>query len=277
VKPKIELTSQSRANWNLALDWPNRSRAIVQQFPSTVARAVLQGLEQSIPSEFSELRDSLEIVRIGGLPDSAAGVLVRARMKGQQIQPAEEPSTLIYVTAKSSLMVKVPKEIRLLEEHSPWTVDTLPFQPDKTRADVVFRKVNPRAVVQTRRLRRRDRPIWRRKMNELGMREVRKDLRLTRTRQMKGIPDRAFESIRLEFGLGGTAPTPHWRPTILKLALRGLAGMIRRQRQFSMTMTRPNYQAWKAWHSREVRKRVPIGEARKYTAFQKKLGIRAKR
>lgn len=277
MKATLEIQKGSLRQADLVKEWPARTRAIIRQFPYVAAREVLRELKDRIPRGHAELADSLEIARVRGLPDRSAAFVVRSTAKGRPVAEADAPSTILFVTARSNLMKRVPKSVKILEEHGPWTVDTLPFQPDASTAVVVSRKVGPRACDRVRAQRRRDRPVWRRKLNQEGIRESRKDLRLSRNRAMKTIPDVAFESVRLEFGIGGVAPKPHWRPAILKLASGGLAGMIRRNRQFSKAMTDPGYSGWRSWKPRKARSIITIQDAQSYKPFQQKLGIGAKR
>ena len=90
---------------------------------------------------------------------------------------------------------------------------------------------------------------------------------------MKAVPDVAYDSLRLEFGLGGMPSKPHWRPAILKLASGGLTGMIRTNREISQTMTDPTYQGWRNWRPQGVAGTISISQAGRYTPFQNVLGI----
>ena len=260
----------------LVEQWPARARALRRMLAYTIARDVFKDVRGRIPPAHSALRKSLRLSRVIGLPDRASGYVVHSVPRGGSVAAAEEPSTVLYVTAKTNLMTGVPQSVKILEEHSPWTVDTLPFQPDLKFAIVISRKASPRTVVKVRKMRRRDRYKWRRKMQEIGLREVNKGTRLTANRKMKSIPDVAFESVRLEFGLGGGQSRPHWRPAIIKLAARGVTGMIAANPQFSKAMTDPSYSGWRSWPP-PTSTRATLVEALAYVPFQKKLGIRGRK
>ena len=272
----ITVTSDVEAVSKLVQQWPARARALMRMTAYMAARGVYRGVKAKIPAQHGELRKAIRLSRIVGLPDSAQGYAVHAIAKGRSIPTSDEPTTVMYVSAKTNLMTKVPRSVRILEEHGPWTVDTLPYQPDLKFATVVSRKANPRTVAKVRRMRHRDRAVWRRKMNDAGLREIRKGARLQANRRMKSVPDVAFESVRLEFGLGGAASHPHWRPAILKLAVRGLTGMIARNPQFSKAMNDPSYSGWMSWPP-PVSTRVTTMQVLTYVPFQRKLGIRVKR
>lgn len=256
----------------LTRQWPRRARSLVRMTAYMAARSVYADVMAKIPAAHKGLRKSLRLSRITGLSDSAAGYAVHAVSKGSSVPVSEETRTVLYVAAKTNLMAPVPDSVKILVEHGPWTVDTLPFQPDLKFATVVSRKANPKTVAKVRRTRGRDRPVWLRKMNAVGLREVRKDARLRANRQMPSIPDAAFESVRLEFGLGGAAAHPHWRPAILKLRRRMATGMIGANPQFYRTMTDPSYSGWMSFPP-PVSSRVTPAQAARYVPFQRKIGL----
>lgn len=255
----------------LVREWKARARAVRKQFLYRATMMVFDDLTKSIPSDHRDLKKSLGIARVTGLPDTVSAYLIRSVPRGFIIQEASASTTVLYVTPKTNLMQPIPKIVKILEEYSPWTTETLPVQPDPKIADITSRRVSERVVEKVRRLRERDRPAWRRKLNEAGVRDTRKEQVVRATRRMRATPDMAFESFRLEFGLGVGA-RPHWRPAILKLASRGGAGMIARKREFTRAMTDLGYMGWKIWPN-PITTQATVPELKKYVPFQKKLGI----
>jgi hypothetical protein len=200
------------------------------------------------------------------------GYIIRSLPRGRSIAKAESENAVIYVSAKNNLMRSVPKETALLEAYSPWTLETLPYPPDPKTADVISRRVSRREVTRVRRMRLRDRPEWRRQMIKEGIRVAQPGLR-PRVGDTQAVPDTAFESLRLEFGLGGEPAKPHWRKAILKLALRGGTGMIARKREFTKAMTSLSFKSWERWPKR-ITGFASVAEAKRYVPFQKRLGLR---
>lgn len=270
----VEPDKKNASTMQLVGELSARMRAVQRMLPYFASAHTLDHVREKVPQGAKDLKKALRISRIKGLPDNQTGYVIHAVPRGKATKRSEEESTVLYVSPKSNLLRPVPKSVRILEEHSPWTVDTLPFQPEVRTSVVVSRSVNPRVVAKVREDRQRDRPIWRRKMVEAGLRETRKDKRIRRNRALKAIPDVAYDSLRLEFGLGGMPSKPHWRPAILKLASGGLAGMIRSNREISRTMTDPNYQTWRSWKPSELKGTVSILQAMRYVPFQHVLGIR---
>jgi len=270
---RIEVnTSEFDRAYALVQQWQKRSRAVQRQFLYRAVDGVYDDILGLLPSDRRELRKSIKMQRIRGLPDSACGYVIRSVPKGAAVSKAEISTTVIYVEAKSNLMRSVPVETALLEEFSPWTVETLPYAPDPKTAKVISRRVSTREVVQVRQMRLRDKPTWRRRMVVAGIKMAGSGLQ-PRPGGMEAIPDVAFESLRLEFGLGGEPSKPHWRRAVLQLALRGGAGMIARKREFIRAMTDPTFTAWEQW-PRRTRGFVTVAEAKRYVPFQKRLGIR---
>lgn len=273
---KIEVdTAQFEEAYALVKQWQDRARAVRRQFLYRAAQGVHEDVLGFLPSDRKELRHSLKMQKIRGLPDSVDGYLIRSVPKGRAVAKSEVETTVIYVATKDHLMRAAPEATIILEEYSPWTLETLPYAPDTKTADVISRRVSPREVTRVRLMRNRDRPAWRRRMVKEGIKMAGAGL-APRPRGMEAIPDTAFESLRLEFGLGGEPSKPHWRKAILKLALRGGAGMIARKREFARAMTSLTFTSWQRW-PRRTTGFVTVTEARKYVPFQKRLGLRVGR
>lgn len=272
---KAEIDSPTfKDGQRLVKDWQARARAVERQFLYRAAKKVYDEVRDALPGTAAPLRDSLCLARITGLQDNAYGYAIHSKARGQAIGQSDVSTTVLYVEPKSTAMKATPEAVKILIDYGPWTLETLPYQPGARDAVIISRQVSREAVTRVDRDRRKDRTKWKAAMDKAGIREVSKTGRLRLQQRTKALPDTEFESVRLEFGLGGMS-VPHWRPAITQLALRGGAGMIARKREFTRAMTDPNFTAWKKW-PRNVAARVTVGEVRKYVPFQKKLGIRVK-
>jgi hypothetical protein len=170
-------------------------------------------------------------------------------------------------------MRHVPPAIEVLERYNPWTIDTLPFQPERSEAMIISRKVDRREADRVSKLRKRDTPQWRAELDRAGVRNIKKDRQIKPPKSVKTIPDVAFEALRLEFGLGGVKGHAHWRPAILRLVHGGVKHEVRHKKDYAKTLTSLKFRGWKKWPTR-TRHKIRIAEAQKYVPFQKKLGIR---
>lgn len=258
----------------LLRELPARAAEVQRMVPFYAARAVQDFVKERIPKDYPELRRALKISRVAGLADDEHAYVLHAVPRARRTRKADQNERVLYVTAKRNLLRSVPESVQILVDFSPWTADTLPYAPNPRMATVTYRQVSPRVVTRVRRQRRRDRSKWRRRMKDAGIREVRKERRARDIRRIKAVPDLAYTSLRLEFGLGGMPSKPHWRPAILRLASGGLTGMIRGNREISRTMTDPSHQTWQSWKPSGARGAVSVLEAQKYVPFQHVLGIR---
>jgi hypothetical protein len=145
--------------------------------------------------------------------------------------------------------------------------------PKRQDALVISRRVSKHEADRITKARMKDRPKWRHELNRYGHREIKKDRRLNISKKVHALPDVAFEALRMEFGLGGVKPKPHWRPSIRKLIAIGFKSMLRRDPRLKQTFLRPGFQGWKHWPPKTKHK-VRMAEARNYLPFQRKLGIR---
>lgn len=268
-------TSELKEAVDLVAQWQKRAVAVRRQFLYRAVDGVYDDIMGILPSGRKELRRSLKMQRIRGLPEAVDGYVIRSIPKGAAVAKAETEYTVIYVASKTGLMKPVPAETKLLEDYSPWTAETLPYAPDPKTADVISRRVSPREVTRVRRMRRADKPTWRREMIKAGIKMPGIGLTPAK-RETPAVPDTAFESLRLEFGLGGEPAKPHWRRAILKLALRGGTGMIARKREFTRAMTDLSYRSWERWPLNVVGFST-VAAAKRYVPFQKRLGLRVGR
>lgn len=256
----------------LVKEWRKRTRAVRSQFLYVAVDNVYKDLLSYIPSEYTDLKRSLHMQRIQGLPDTIDGYVIRALPRKMNITKEDSNSVVIYVSAKTNLMRSVPEATKILEDFSPWTTEMIPYAPDPKTATVISRRVSPREVNRVRQLRNRDKVVWRRRAKEAGI-KIERTIFQPRPRELASVPDVAFESLRLEFGLGGSPSKPHWRKAILKLALRGEAGMIARKREFIRTMTDSTFRAWERWPTK-VSEFATVAESQRYVPFQQRLGLR---
>jgi len=252
--------------------WRKRARAVRSQFLYRSVDCVYKDVLKNIPSDRDELRKSLRVQRIQGLSDAVDGYCIRAIPSRTVVKREDAEDVVVYVSAKNNLLYKVPEATLILQEFSPWTLDTLPYPPDAKTSDVISRKVSRREVVKVRKLRRRDRSVWRRRIVAAGLRMRDKGALVGKDRP-EAVSDVAFESMRLEFGLGDSPAKSHWRKGILRLAKGGGIGMISRRREFVRSMTDLSFSAWKRWPVR-VGDVVSVSVAKHLVSFQDRLGLR---
>lgn len=261
----------------LAEQWSKRADKLKAALPYYGALYVKRELLQRVPkkAEWKSYRQSLEVARIAGLSPGEFAFAVRTNMKHRAVRKMDAQRTVLYVRVRKQLR-KVAPEVFVLEKYGPWTMDTIPFTPERSDAYVISRKQTKLAVDKVAKARRKDRSKWRAELDRAGFREVKKDTRIKVPKKLRAIPEMALDVLKLEFGLGGAKPKAHWRPAIRRLILTGVKEILRTKHELKRSMTSLSARQWKRWPPK-TRHKIGISQARSFIPFQKKLGIRMSR
>lgn len=207
-------------------------------------------------------KDSLEVVAVGN--DAFA---VRAIPKARKVAEVDAEATVLYVRPRSRRMLRLHPEIGVLAIHSPWTMDTLPFFPNRRHAKVVSRSVRREEVEAVAEDRKKDQRVWKAELERLG---VRPEVKLVVPPKARVLPDVAFEALRIEFGLGGKKSRAHWRPALRALANQGVPGMLNRRSAAMKPVSSFRY----ATGLLPVDGSITMNEAAGFQQFQKRLKVR---
>jgi hypothetical protein len=239
-----------------------RAVAIRHRFLQYVTDEVQEQLYNAIPKDYTDLRNSLEVAYYSGGKDPV--YVVHAPMRARPLEDQEHERTIIYVEPTRSYM-KPSKRVSILQKFGPWTVDTLPFNPDPKEGRLVRMAVPAKDVVKTRKLRKRDRPRWRRQLVEAGVRLKRVDWA-----SLKFVNASVHDSMALEFGVGASS-APHWRPAVKWAKSGAPMALFRRDNKMHRAMWDPTYLGWQRWRAPAAR--VTTSQLRQYHVFEKRLGI----
>jgi hypothetical protein len=275
VKVSVQVVGMRKV-LKLVKEWPDRALALRKQFLYRATVWAHQSLLDHIPPEYATLRDSLRVSKVLGASGGDVVYAIEAVARNKAVGDLDVGKTVLYVQAKPRQMRALPIEVGVLIDHGPWTAGTLPFSPDPKVAVVVSRVVGERAARKVENARRRDRRIWKRKLERQGVRVRSEAQQLQMNRGVRTLPDVGLESAKLEFGLGGVAARPHWRPTVVKLASRQGAGIITRRPEFKKAMTLGGFGVWRSWPKKSPWK-LRLSQARQFVTFQKRLGVRVPR
>jgi hypothetical protein len=277
VKFFVKTDRKADATMDLVQQWSQRFPRLRSRFVFAIAEVVREALLERIPKgdEWAAYRDSLETVRVQGAPKNTTIFSLRSNPSSRRVRQEDVPRTVLYVRPRTSLARKSQK-IEILAKFSPWTIQTLPFTPKKSEATVITRRVTPREVERVEKARKKDRIKWQKELSRHGVRVPMRDRKLqARTSVVEGIPDVAFEALRLEFGLGQVNARPHWRPALKELVMTGVKGLLRQDPELRRIVFKRGYSGWKK--AAHTRKRIRMSEARRYLEFQRRLGIRVSR
>lgn len=267
-------TRVARRSRRLAKEWPRRTKGVRRLVAFRAAEKVRGALLEKIPRNgWSEYREALKVSRVTGDLGGANAFSVYADPKARKVREVDEPKTLLYIRSRRRLK-RVKPEIQVLEKYSPWTLETLPFTPKRSDAQLVSRTVTKREVKKVTKARLRDRKQWRHELLRAGV-PLPKPRLGAEGAVPKVVPDVAFEAMRLEFGFG-VKGVPHWRPAIRSLMGPGVAE-FRRDPQIRGAFTKAGFTDWRSWVKIDTSTRIRVEDARKFLPFQKKLGIRSQR
>jgi hypothetical protein len=226
---------------------------------------VLAGIPAT--SEYKLYRDSLEVARITGMDKLGSGYSVRVPIKKRKAKGIDPAKSLLYVKPTRTLSRK-RRTIQILAEHSPWTIDTLPFWPSRKDAKVIVRRASAKEVTEiSKKLKRTGKLTWKKALSKAGLRPT-----LKLPRDAKIVPDLAFSAIRLEFGQGGTQPKPHWRPSIRSLVTEMLPRLDNSSELRTMLLA-PTSKGWKNWPTR-TKGSISSRMAESYIPFMKRLRVK---
>lgn len=248
---------------------PKRAEAMQRYFVYQMAEQLRVGVQKRLPSgaEYAALRDSFEVVRGNSVEPIYA---VRSAPVEEAASKLDAKKTVIYVKAKTAAGFRIPPDVLVLEAYSPWTLDTLPFRPSARHATFVHRRVSEREVDRVRKARIREKPKWRRELFAKGAREKGSSRKLDLSR-VRSVPDTAFSSLNLEFGMG-TKSAPHWRPALAGIRRGMAAKKVTESVPYQRALSDPKFRAWRQW-KRLGETKVALSELAKYQAFQDRLGL----
>ncbi len=138
----------------------------------------------------------------------APGYAHSARLRG-----SDAKVTVIYVKPKVRQKMEDPGVV-ILSRHNPWTMDTLPYEPEKRWASLISRRVTEREIRRVVAARKLEQEAVKRELADAGVRFPPRAHPVLLARRVSR--DIVFEVIRREFGL--TQPhVAHWRPSIRRV------------------------------------------------------------
>jgi hypothetical protein len=270
----IEIDIHSRRTLEYVATMGNRKDAILKAVPYILANETLKGLMLRIPKrdEFRSYRESLKIAKVKGLPPGKeASYVVHSDIKSRRVGKLEQDKIVLYVRAKTARPSRVPKDVQLLIDLGPWTLDTIPFWPPTGKALVVKRKVSKREVMDVRKKQEKQKAKVRSEVLKAGKKiDTKASLSGPRALVGKAMPDVAMQAISLEFGGDGQRAIPAWRQSLIEARTIGMKQAPRRYKQLHNIMYNPRSKDWKKWP--EVDDDVSKTDLANYVEFRKKLG-----
>lgn len=213
MKLEVKASPNNRRVRLLVSELDERMEAILHWVPYYVAEATLDEISGTAPRDIAGYPRMLSLRRVQ-IPqiDEAIGILAPGYKASQRLKRADAATTLLFITPRRVVVgterTADPKAA-ILGRHSPWTMTTLPFEPDRRIASITSRRVSEREVTKVEAMRRKDLPAITKQLADLGA-PVRKNKLLLSRRVSRDI---GFEVLRREFGIGARHHA-HWRPAL---------------------------------------------------------------
>ena len=212
-------------------EWDGRIDGLVDKLPAQLAEELLAMVQSKAPKDrIKGYPDYLAVRRLAGQIDgfTVFGVLPPGWAFSQRLRSVDVQRTVLYVRPKVIRGESEPAAV-VLARRNPWTMDTLPYEPNRREASLLARQVSEREVRKIEQQRTRERNEVVAELKDLG-KPIRPKAQVTLTRRVTR--DLFFEICRAEFGVE-TTPSPHWRPAtqaltrvVLQKKLKELLGEL---------------------------------------------------
>lgn len=271
----MEPSAETRNNWRFAIEeFEERARSMVKMIAYAAAKEVYDAVLEGIPggNDYSDLKKSLKLVEVSaGKKGKSAAYAIYVNPKGRRVKKIDVGRTLITIMAKRGRR-RPDDDIVFLETNGPWTADTIPFWPNKSKAIIVQRKVSKQQVADISAKMKKKMPDFISQLAKMGRRiaPIKPNSPGRLKRNAKAVPDVAMQALSLEFGSEGGKSKPIFRKSIMATK-KSMGGLPERFVEIREAMTNPNSKKYKNWPG-EVEK-VSSSVASGFRGFQKRLGF----
>ena len=257
---EIKQSPQNRRIFRMVIkELTPRVEAIISHMPEEVAKQVLADVEAGAPDGIAGYPGMLQLRRLT-LPgiDSTVGIIVPGYAHSQRLRSVDVKRTVLYVRPRIIRGEANPAAV-VLARKNPWTMETLPYEPHRSEASILSRRVTETEARKIEVMRRSERPGVDRELRELGVRPMRVHPVLIQRRVSRDI---AFEVLRYEFGVNVRAQS-HWRPAIRAARSRFVTQSMKRMIRWLAT---PSERRWKR---SVLAKPGKASEAKRIQVFQR--------
>lgn len=264
-----ELTATRR---NRVTTW---SRLLIRNAADYLAAEVRDKISTTTP-DLRAYRNSIIVrdvkpIAVGGHTFYPAAVL--SEPKSRQVKELHTKRSILSV--QPSRAGREQPAVQVLKQHEPWTLDTLPWFPPDTMAEMVASEVREDEYVAIREARLKDLPLVLSQLRKAGVRAKKPKQDEFKNRAVT--QDIALMALRLEFGVpGSAADMPHWRPALRSLKKKGFqeigAAVNSHYKRTFRTLLDPRFSQWKT-----IPRRKTITDAntlaKRGASFMEKLRI----
>lgn len=209
----------------------------------------------------------LQDIRLGHVSGMPYSVAVYHRSTATEVKEPDPKEAVVIVRPRKGLLRPVSEEVLVLKRFNPWTLDTLPFMPDRQVATLLYRRVGERKAQKVAQARRDDKVLWRAALDKIGKRVVKKE----KPPEPKIVVDVTYEVAKLEFGLGGARIEPAWGPMVRSLPSLAKQWTVRSTSR--RALRDPAFRGWRAWLTPSTE---PVGadQVAGFEWFQRRLATK---
>lgn len=217
---------------------PARIEAVMRHFPHEMAKLYLEDLKTTAPGDIPGYPKMLKVreLKLPGIK-STFGVVAPGYAHSARLRGSDAKVTAIWVRPKT-YQGEVDPGVVVLARHNPWTMDTLPYEPERRHASLVSRRVTEREVQAIMAKKKLGQETVKRDLAAVGIRKTARTHAVLLTRRVSR--DIAFEVLRREFGL--TQPhVAHWRPALKRARSLHVTQVLKKMQRW---LTVPGEQRW---------------------------------
>lgn len=258
---KVKMEKSARKTERLFGEFSDRLDWVVDSMPRVMAEAVLEEAKTHLPNtpEYKTYIDNLAVFEVVGASSEWSSYAIAPRSKSVTLQVIDTPRTVLYIQPRLK-GDRLSEAAAVLQRHEPWTVNTLPYEPDSHEVTIVARRVSTREVDTIERHQAMNRNQVYAELRAVGV--VPSPTGLV---SQKVEVDFAFFALRAEFGMPGYVHTPHWRPALraVKMDMQNI-----NKRVVERTLSDPDYYGWVHKDSLE---QIPYSDIEDSEGFQDRV------
>lgn len=215
-----------------------RVEAIIRHFPHEIAKLYLEDIQSMAPEDIPGYPKMLKLRELKHSDaDSVFGVVAPGYAHSSRLRGGDAKVTTIWVKARVYQGEQDPGAI-ILARHSPWTMDTLPYEPEKLWASLVSRRVTESEATRVVATQKKNRELVKRQLADANVRYTPRSHPVLLQRRVSR--DIAFEVLRREFGL--TKPhVAHWRPALRRARTSHVTAVLKKMLRW---FTVPSERRW---------------------------------
>lgn len=225
--------------WKLKDEWSERLAAFILALPQEVAKDVRLDVMKLAPADIPKYPDMLKVVQFPRQGDwQLMGIIPPGWNYSQRLKTSDAQRTILEIHPKMKGGEVVSQAAVVLSRNNPWTMQTLPYEPNRREASIRSRRVDEKAVKVVEKEREAQKTVIIQELRSLGVPVRAKGKVLLQRRVSRDI---AFEVLRREKGIGMPGKA-HWRPAVRAVYTQHFKSAME---ELGVWMADPENEAWR--------------------------------